>query len=645
MASKRGFMSRSDEQFGDEADYGTVHRAVYTWPKESTLALPFAFSQRDAHDVITSMSAGGNVNYHLDRIRQIAVAYELAPAQVQFAYRSTGRHNSTDELYLSVLAGRRRSPEANAKTDWENALLDFRRHLKEFDVHINIEIVDSRAARGPLTFALPDKPDHTMAWEKTYIELLEILREAGGHWITMDLFLRSLDSRESARPTVCITTPDANTRLWREDLSQTLWRAAARKKFDFEFIFSNKLDCMNDSQISMGDMSGLTTLVEMGASCGVKGEKGSGSVGGLIKLSYEGKDLGDFMITNHHVLSTAAIEEACTGQHALPPQHDITRKKTHVIVSPSDTDMDIMRKFIQGHLDDLDRHLRHPSDGRPSRVDMAEMDPSKAVFLQTSLALEQLFIQRKRELEEWLPHSKRILGTLFATSGRRTMPATAKELEIYRRASDEVNPHEDFPYEADIQAPDWIMDWSLTKVQSPRILDNEVPGGLPDMKPGPDRPFLIVPGSDATVHRTFDQITTKRFAKKGRSTGWTNGVMNQVVTVVNGTILSTYGKALVRCWSVVGLDPEGQQYIHANKDLNLRTICEPGDLGSVLFWNNDAAPWVGLMFAAQSTMSVGYFTPLAHIFRDIQAVTGCTITSPTNWEGQLSGSPVQGSRA
>ena len=55
--------------------------------------------------------------------------------------------------------------------------------------------------------------------------------------------------------------------------------------------------------------------IEMGTSCGVLGSESSGTMGGIVRLWKEGRDLGMFGLSNHHVVLTDQLKH---GKSSLP---------------------------------------------------------------------------------------------------------------------------------------------------------------------------------------------------------------------------------------------------------------------------------------------------------------------------------------
>ena len=221
--------------------------------------------------------------------------------------------------------------------------------------------------------------------------------------------------------------------------------------------------------------------------------------------------------------------------------------------------------------------------GLQAKVDMG--DESKRRALDKGLDGIQ-------ETEKEISHIQdfnRDAGFIFASSGYRTAQASG---------------------------PDpWPLDWSLTKLTSPRIMDNIIPGDASSVPAD-----FMAYGTEANMWKNGPCVG-HRVVKHGRSSGWTTGTVNAIETVISGNF-SACGKTIV-AWSV--LPARFPNY-----------FCYPEDSGSIVLDAEPGSPargtWVGLLFAANLGYGIGYFIPMEVVLKDISLVTGCDVIEPTPFQ-------------
>ena len=262
---------------------------------------------------------------------------------------------------------------------------------------------------------------------------------------------------------------------------------------------------------------------------------------------------------------------------ALSPVHSLVVSKSLIIKAPSNRDADLRLDNVNDAIEALRKRVDGTSTtlGLQAKVDMG--DQSKQGSLTNTLQA----IKTNENDRKIIQDLNRTAGFVYATSGYRSVPES--------------------------QGRDWALDWSLTKVETPRIMENTVDG---------DTATRYVRGK---VQLELWQKTSslgRQVVKLGRSTGWTEGVVNAVEAVFSSQD-ATYGKK-VFAWPVV--PPHGFPF------------AIPEDSGSVVFDAESTLTtgnWVGLLFAANIVSGIGYFTPMQLVLEDISTVTGCEILEPT----------------
>lgn len=266
------------------------------------------------------------------------------------------------------------------------------------------------------------------------------------------------------------------------------------------------------------------------------------------------------------------FDEAVDRNTALSQTHELVSSKSLVIRVPSDRDT-ILR--IENATAAINEH-KERVDGTPSalglqaKVDMGDTSKQKAL----DKALKD--IETNEQHLKILKTFDRTAGHVFASSGYRTAPLG--------------------------QDRDWALDWSLTRLTSPRTLKNNSKNHMGEKS---DFDFW---------QKVFPQ--GRQVTKLGRSTGWTMGTVNAIAAVFSKE--DTTYKKRVFAWPAVA--KFGSQF------------AIPGDSGSVVYdaeMHYTTGNWIGLLFAANEATGVGYFTPIDVIFDDIAAVTGCEIVDPT----------------
>ncbi|EXJ83337.1 hypothetical protein A1O1_06958 [Capronia coronata CBS 617.96] len=105
--------------------------------------------------------------------------------------------------------------------------------------------------------------------------------------------------------------------------------------------------------------------------------------------------------------------------------------------------------------------------------------------------------------------------------------------------------------------------------------------------------------------------------KHGRSTGWTTGRLNPVVTVWNSEFMMGYYGREKSMWTWTAVSCPA------------KSICQPGDSGAMIIDNGEyAGRFLGHLFAQTTGFpELGHFIPLHLTFQDVEETTGFTVIS------------------
>jgi hypothetical protein len=212
--------------------------------------------------------------------------------------------------------------------------------------------------------------------------------------------------------------------------------------------------------------------------------------------------------------------------------------------------------------------------------------------------------------------SSRDFGTLFASSGPRVMerpeflrePGSAQPKG--KAASTNVN---------------FLLDWALLEIAPSRSVENRLPET--GMRPITTTTHLLGgllcnTWTPLDSGKTYIKRNAVKVAKYGRTTCYTFGEINRALTKINPKIDSSwenFGKVYHLDNSTVGVC-----YSIISREKS--DFVDSGDSGSVVV-HDDTGTWLGLLFG-QSSSGSGLMLPMDLILKDIQNVTGLTVTEP-----------------
>ena len=256
-----------------------------------------------------------NYETHLERVENILNAQGVGVSQVMVVHRvhyQSQPDGSTATLTIVCKQG---------STPWYLAIREIRRYLAGQGIDITIEFIDQRAYHNLSTFPImPNDRDIIHRWHSTVeSQVLNILRASGRPWAFLNVWRRGLeDTSNLCSPTVVIFAPNAAHHEWWETILPRI-RSVCMPMFDVELLEGGRItygdkDDMESpaNQLTLEDFG---PKIEMGTSCGVLGSESSGTIGGIVRLWKEGRDLGMFGLSNHHVVLTDQLKQ---GKLFLP---------------------------------------------------------------------------------------------------------------------------------------------------------------------------------------------------------------------------------------------------------------------------------------------------------------------------------------
>ncbi|KAI4622987.1 uncharacterized protein J4E87_006080 [Alternaria ethzedia] len=161
------------------------------------------------------------------------------------------------------------------------------------------------------------------------------------------------------------------------------------------------------------------------------------------------------------------------------------------------------------------------------------------------------------------------------------------------------------------------LDWALIRMNDTKKRD--VTNRLPDVYSTKTK---LVPTQQCRQWSTFNVNKEEvHVAKYGRTSGWTAGIVNACMIIINPDadeeISGAYGidaKNLGACFGVVSNDERND-------------FCELGDNGSVVL-HEGSGTQLGLLVGVTST-GQGMFLPMDVVFEDIKRVTGKDVVNPS----------------
>ncbi|KAF2016835.1 hypothetical protein BU24DRAFT_477784 [Aaosphaeria arxii CBS 175.79] len=432
---------------------------------------------------------------------------------------------------------------------------------------VAVEIILSEAYVGFDTdIILSTERDLILQWKSLWTKIEKTI--AIHDYLTLDLVRRG----EQNRPTFLIGARDANDESWWSTTLPML-RKMVPADIDLELCFLDSVELTGSARRdSVDDCSYLS----IGASCGNRGGTRAGTLGGFVELERDGRPLGQFGVSNCHVLGKGIIQGVSDLSVVSPADKDHNK-------AVSDAQLDIDKKY------DRIKDLIKTITDIPSKIPLLE------------LQLDRLHLRMRDAMT--VLHLNRRIGDLFAWQMQTTKNDTFDE--NYRKLLESDSMHDD-TYR-------WALDWCLVRLGMPqeRCIDNKA------LMPDENGKLGIY--APVTEYCEMDPTENYDVVKYGRTSGRTLGVVSAVPSVVRLTANTTdkFG-APTLCRSIVG------NKRHTNLFL------EPGDSGSLVLLNRRGkrnAQIVGLGFGRNYQIS--YMQPMDLVLRAMEKKTGAKVTMPT----------------
>jgi hypothetical protein len=518
---------------------------------------------------------------------------------------------------------------------WRTVLSKLSSLLFELRISVPIEIIDLNAFHGFfISPVLSTDTQSIQAWKDLREKVVEAIE--GTQWRSLDVVhqaLRAGTGRGSA--TVLITAKDAEQPAWSSEILPRIrgilgnvfavglvWgdvvrsgdESAADKKEEESKAVREFHQTVQDPRISM---DAFTKDLTMGASIGRAGGTGSRTAGGLIQLDYKGQIL-DLILTNHHVLTSAEVEQGMSKkgnpkeqpkltsslaalaeeqnrtppQAGLPPTHELITRKALAVVSPSEKDTAEMKAWLAYNAKATARTL----GDKKLQADTGLGIRSRKVEYERLLAETSQIGKDQQTVGDFDP----ALGHVFATSGFATMENPQYDIKTTRAWSAQ---HADTPD----GLLGWDADWSL--------IEPTVESSMSSMIQRTSHGVKIPRGTSASKWVPIDKDTGYDVAKVGRSTGWTTGVINAVESILACRAKSPHDKHTL-CHVVLR---------NSDHDFGVE-----GDSGALIMLDqtDDDAQVVGLLFGANASLHLIYMAPIELIINNIEHVTGGKVVYP-----------------
>jgi hypothetical protein len=189
---------------------------------------------------------------------------------------------------------------------WIQAVTEIRDNLIEAKIYNLVELIDVDVFFGGVRPSPILSSDCDIIQECNNImpDVLQIIRKQD--WVSIDVFHREFPSM-SPSPTIIISARDANKDIWWDILLPELREKT--EKLGIVLLFLQNISYISFQPSDKGihtlvdeSCHSLSTeTVSMGDSCGLKGSKYSGTLGGKIRLKDKSREL-DLGLTSCHVL-------------------------------------------------------------------------------------------------------------------------------------------------------------------------------------------------------------------------------------------------------------------------------------------------------------------------------------------------------
>ncbi|KAF7716165.1 Uncharacterized protein PECH_005441 [Penicillium ucsense] len=462
--------------------------------------------------------------------------------------------------------------------------------LRRSHYNVNVEIIDIIARLPIRSFPVLSSDKIGEDWQRIASEIIEILHS--NEWIGIGCSRYGVEeTAEENSVTVVIRIQKDSTRDWTSAARSISSLLTFRNIRDTNVLFEK-----NERFLGAGSpilpSQVIPRAVRPGVSIGIHGSTaGSSTLGGLVDLRWPGKDWETFGITAFHcVWPPPAQREGLRRRSGADA--DLQYWKTNPVRPEHATRVSGLLEIDHPSLGDLKEKILHKTKriqaiefhDRVSRIQQkmmrCELDPDSDVvtpgeqaWYSRQMEIISALAKQRDKTQAFIRDKSYYLGPVFAGSGLwRTIA----------RGHDQG-----------------IADWALTGIPRERSGANEVQ---------PDRYSNMI--MSPTFQFTSQPRDSRKYAKVGRSSGFTVGRYNGLRDVQLHIVLDDQGKEIEKI-TREHVICSGEKVVFA----------EPGDSGSLVYdpFTEDV---VGLLWGAYRAGTEAFFTPIEEVFEDIKNVTG-----------------------
>ncbi|KAI9658382.1 MAG: hypothetical protein M1821_002515 [Bathelium mastoideum] len=464
--------------------------------------------------------------------------------------------------------------EESSIENWERAVQSIRKLLDESNLqHVFVEIIDYQK-HATSSFAITEELFPFDKVESLYTSAQLYLMNATMRWTTMTLLNRGTNSSNLC-PTLLITAVDLERDQWWTVILPELQKMchSLSSDLDVELLHGTVSYTYGEREYHPGAMNYGQNL-QMGDSVGVAGSSGSGSIGAAIELRSGDDPPTIFILSNHHVVAKDQNSEGSGDNYAIR--------------SPSDSDTTSQRAKINEQINSFTRKRDEVIFRHGAASDFA------------------------RNIAGQITDCQQQLVKISADDNARN----AGNLSSSRQG---------------LSRNGWIVDWSLTKLGNNRSLGNDVPVAIVAAKTSRD----LQKSTNWRVAKLTSWCETKfpgrRVVKRGRTTGWTVGIVNMYNSIVMDNIRKFSDPT--RNPNTQGVNGKAWPIFPAALLSDSIPFMDDGDSGSIIIQteNDDSTEgevgvMIGLGFGAIN--DYGLMSPLSAIFADIEEQVNGVIIEP-----------------
>lgn len=566
-------------------------------------------------------------DHHIRKLRNTLAKYKITLNSLFLARRTNGRLDNNDPRYRTryrtiVLIS---DYTDGCQDSWVNAVKEIRADLTESNIHVGsaIELIDRQAYMDQLQTSPICSSDREVieGWNTVRPEFRAMIRHHC--WCSIDVLRRDFPSRKE-QPTVIIGAQDANNETWWSTTLPKLHRLLEtnKVKIDIVVFYLEKINLLNGLGVDPTILSeAYRNEIRMGTSCGVKGSGDSGTLGGLIKLQRDKSDTTRISmgLTNYHVLQDAFKNQEHTSGLFLPRPN----QSYGVANVPSDDDNKI---WLQKGKDSL---LKCQDETKQLTRDLEQTEKEDSQW-QSKKDLHDVASKKESALKtefDYVQSHSREFGQIYAASRFRTCSNPILEGD---------------------DSKDWGLDWCLVQADTPKTISSILPDG-------PEKSKHITRGAKVTHYGSISERKNYEVAKRGRTTGWTKGMISAINSEVRLNDALRRPQVPTHPWEdsifvypVMGSTEviRTANTLFADHDMDVdmdvddlpravkivRPFLKPGDSGSFVLLdektqNSPGVTVVGLALGGRDGTPLSYMMPIDIVVKDIEKVTNAEVVN------------------